>query len=148
MVRSCVVRRLKPNAPYTLAVLWENSSDHLSSLPMSGDTIFGKIIRREIPANIVYEDDVCLAFRDIAPQAPVHILVIPKKPIPSLADATAEDKALLGHIVLTIKQIADQEGLTEKGYRVVTNIGEEGGQTVFHLHFHLLGGRAMHWPPG
>jgi histidine triad (HIT) family protein len=115
---------------------------------MSGDTIFGKIIRREIPANIVYEDDVCLAFRDIAPQAPVHILVIPKKPIPSLADVTAEDKAVLGHIVLTIKQIADQEGLTEKGYRVVTNTGEDGGQTVSHLHFHLLGGRPLHWPPG
>jgi histidine triad (HIT) family protein len=115
---------------------------------MSGDTIFGKIIRREIPASIVYEDDLCLAFRDIAPQAPVHILVIPKKPIPSLADAAPEDKEVLGHILLLIQQIADQEGLADKGYRVVTNIGTDGGQTVFHLHFHLLGGRAMQWPPG
>lgn len=115
---------------------------------MSGDTIFGKIIRREIPATIVYEDDLCLAFRDIVPQAPVHILVIPKKPIPSLANVTPEDKEVLGHILLTIQQIADQEGLTDQGYRVVTNIGTDGGQTVFHLHFHLMGGRAMHWPPG
>lgn len=115
---------------------------------MSGDTIFGKIIRREIPANIVYEDDLCLAFTDIAPQAPTHILVIPKKPIPSLAEATPADKEILGHILLIVKQVADQQGLTEKGYRVVTNIGVEGGQTVFHLHFHLLGGRALQWPPG
>lgn len=115
---------------------------------MSDDTIFGKIIRREIPANIVYEDDLCLAFTDITPQAPTHILVIPKTPIPSLAEATAEDKEVLGHLLLAIKQVADQQGLTEKGYRVVTNVGVEGGQTVFHLHFHLLGGRAMQWPPG
>ncbi|MEB3288583.1 MAG: histidine triad nucleotide-binding protein [Leptolyngbya sp.] len=115
---------------------------------MSGDTIFGQIIRREIPANIVYEDDLCLAFRDIAPQAPIHILVIPKQPIPSLAAVTPEDKEVLGHLMLTIQRIADQEGLTETGYRVVTNIGTDGGQTVFHLHFHLMGGRGMHWPPG
>lgn len=115
---------------------------------MSGDTIFGKIIRREIPANIVYEDDRCLAFTDIAPQAPTHILVIPKQPIPSLAEATPEDQALLGHLLLTIKHIADQQGLTDQGYRVVTNMGTDGGQTVFHLHFHLMGGRAMQWPPG
>lgn len=115
---------------------------------MSGDTIFGKIIRREIPANIVYEDDLCLAFTDITPQAPTHILVIPKKSIPSLADATPMDKEILGHILLIIKQVADQQGLTEKGYRVVTNVGEDGGQTVFHLHFHLLGGRSLQWPPG
>lgn len=115
---------------------------------MSGDTIFGKIIRREIPATIVYEDDLCLAFRDVAPQAPTHILVIPKKPIPSLAEATAEEKEILGHMLLTIQQIADQQGLTEAGYRVVTNIGRDGGQTVAHLHFHLMGGRSMQWPPG
>ena len=115
---------------------------------MSGDTIFGKIIRREIPANIIYEDDLCLAFTDIAPQSPTHILVIPKQPIPSLAEATPEDKALLGHLLLIIKHIADQQGLTESGYRVVTNVGTDGGQTVFHLHFHLMGGRAMQWPPG
>lgn len=114
---------------------------------MSGDTIFGKIIRREIPANIVYEDDLCLAFRDVAPQAPVHILVIPKKPLPNLISAGPEDQALLGHLLLIAKQVAAQEGL-ENGYRLVINTGEEGGQTVFHLHVHLLGGRALAWPPG
>ncbi|MBD2232281.1 histidine triad nucleotide-binding protein [Phormidium tenue] len=115
---------------------------------MSGDTIFGKIIRKEIPANIVYEDDLCLAFTDITPQAPTHILVIPKKPIPKLSDASAEDKELLGHLLLTVKQVADQAGLTENGYRVVINTGSDGGQTVFHLHLHLLGGRSLDWPPG
>ncbi len=114
---------------------------------MAGDTLFGKIIRREIPADIVYEDALCLAFRDIAPQAPVHILVIPKKPIPRLADAEGEDQSLLGHLLLTVKRIAEQEGLTD-GYRTVLNTGESGGQTVFHLHIHLLGGRSLTWPPG
>jgi histidine triad (HIT) family protein len=111
------------------------------------DTIFGKIIRREIPANIVYEDDLCLAFRDVAPQAPVHILLIPKKPIVNLSTTEPEDQALLGHLMLTASKIAAQEGL-EKGYRLVTNIGEDGGQSVYHLHFHILGGRALSWPPG
>ncbi|MBD2258192.1 histidine triad nucleotide-binding protein [Pseudanabaena sp. FACHB-2040] len=115
---------------------------------MSGDTLFGKIIRREIPANIVYEDDLCLAFTDINPQAPTHILVIPKKPIPSLSEAEAEDKELLGHMLLTIKEIAQQSGLQENGYRVVINTGNDGGQTVFHLHMHILGGRPLQWPPG
>ncbi len=115
---------------------------------MSGDTIFGKIIRREIPANILHEDDLCLAFTDIAPVAPTHILVIPKKPIPSLSDATAEDKELLGHLLLIVNQIASQSGLAESGYRVVINTGTEGGQTVFHLHLHVLGGRPLQWPPG
>ena len=114
---------------------------------MSEDTIFSKIIRREIPADIVYEDDLCLAFRDITPQAPTHILVIPKKPIPKLADANEEDKTVLGHLLFAVKKIADQESL-EKGYRVVINTGEDGGQTVFHLHLHLLGGRSLAWPPG
>lgn len=111
------------------------------------DTLFGKIIRREIPADIVYEDDMALAFKDINPQAPVHILLIPKKPIPKLADALPEDHALMGHLLLTAKQIAQQEGL-ENGYRVVINNGAEAGQTVFHLHLHILGGRQMQWPPG
>ena len=115
---------------------------------MSGDTIFGKIIRKEIPANIVHEDDLCLAFTDINPQAPTHVLVIPKRPIPSLAEAETADKELLGHMLLTIKLIADQMNLTKEGYRVVINTGENGGQTVFHLHMHLLGGRALAWPPG
>jgi histidine triad (HIT) family protein len=111
------------------------------------DTLFSKIIRREIPADIVYEDDLAIAFRDIQPQAPVHILVIPKKPIIRLADADPEDQALLGHLLLTVQRVAAQEGLT-KGYRTVINTGEDGGQTVYHLHIHLLGGRALAWPPG
>jgi histidine triad (HIT) family protein len=111
------------------------------------DTIFGKIIRREIPADIVYEDDLCLAFKDITPQAPVHVLVIPKQPIAKLADAESQDHALMGHLLLTVKRVADQLGL-EKGYRVVINTGEDGGQTVYHLHLHVLGGRRMNWPPG
>ena len=111
------------------------------------ETIFSKIIRKEIPADIVYEDDLVLAFRDVQPQAPVHILVIPKKPIESINQATEPDAALLGHLLLTIKRVAAQEGL-EQGYRVVINTGEDGGQTVFHLHLHLLGKRSMTWPPG
>lgn len=111
------------------------------------DTIFSKIIRKEIPADIVYEDELCLAFRDVNPQAPVHVLIIPKKPIPSLAAATPEDHSLLGHLLIKVKQIAEQLGL-DNGYRVVTNCGEDGGQTVYHLHLHLLGGRPLAWPPG
>ena len=111
------------------------------------DTIFGKIIRREIPANIVYEDDLALAFKDINPQAPTHILVVPKKPISQLDASTPEDQALLGHLLLTIKKVAKQAGLS-KGYRVVLNNGYDAGQTVYHLHFHILGDRQMLWPPG
>jgi histidine triad (HIT) family protein len=111
------------------------------------DTIFSKIVRKEIPADIVYEDDRALAFRDLYPQAPVHILIIPKQPIVSLAAAKAEDTNLLGHLLLVVKQVAEQEGLAD-GYRVVVNTGNDGGQTVFHLHLHLLGKRAMAWPPG
>lgn len=111
------------------------------------DTIFSKIIRREIPANIVYEDDLALAFKDVNPQAPTHILVIPKKPIPKLDEATSGDQALLGHLLLTAQKVAQQAGLT-KGYRVVINNGDDGGQTVDHLHFHILGDRPMGWPPG
>lgn len=111
------------------------------------DTIFGKIIRREIPANIVYEDDLALAFRDVAPQAPTHILVIPKKPIPRLSESTSEDTELMGHLLMTVKKIAEQENLSN-GYRVVINNGADGGQTVDHLHLHILGDRPMGWPPG
>ena len=111
------------------------------------DTIFGKIIRREIPANIVYEDDMVLAFKDINPQAPTHILIIPKKPISQLDTATPEDRDLLGHLLLTVKKVAQQVGLTN-GYRVVINNGVDGGQTVYHLHLHLLGDRPLKWPPG
>jgi histidine triad (HIT) family protein len=114
---------------------------------MSSDTIFGKIIRREIPAAIVYEDDLCLAFKDVNPQAPVHVLIIPKQPLPQLAAATSEDQMLLGHLLLTAKDLAVTLGL-DKGYRLVINNGENGGQTVYHLHLHLLGDRALGWPPG
>ena len=110
-------------------------------------TLFEKIIDREIPADIVFEDDLCLAFRDINPQAPVHILVIPKKPIPSLADATEDDRVLLGHLLLVLKNVALQEGL-DNGFRTVLNTGPDGGQDVYHLHFHLLGKRKLTWPPG
>jgi histidine triad (HIT) family protein len=111
------------------------------------DTIFGKIIRREIPVDIVYEDELALAFRDVNPQAPVHILVIPKQRIPKLTDAQTGEQMLLGHLLLTAKTVAQQQGL-EQGYRVVINTGAHGGQTVYHLHLHVLGGRSMGWPPG
>jgi histidine triad (HIT) family protein len=111
------------------------------------ETIFSKIIRKEIPAEIVYEDDLVLAFRDVHPQAPVHILIIPKQEIVSIAEADEADAALLGHLLLTAKRVATQEGLDE-GYRIVINTGKDGGQTVFHLHLHLLGKRMMAWPPG
>ena len=111
-------------------------------------TIFKKIINKEIPAQIVYEDDLCLAFRDISPQAPTHVLLIPKKEIPDLSEATLEDAPLLGHMLIKAAEIAGELGLDEKGYRVVINNGQEAGQTVFHLHFHILGGRPLKWPPG
>jgi len=111
------------------------------------DTLFSKIIRREIPAEIVYEDDLALAFKDINPQAPVHILVIPKKPLPQLAVAESQDHALMGHLLLTVKLVAQQAG-QKNGYRVVINNGPDAGQTVDHLHLHILGGRPMQWPPG
>ena len=114
---------------------------------MSEKTIFKKIIDREIPAKIVYEDDLCLAFEDVNPQAPVHILLIPKKEIVSTDQLTVEDGPLLGHMYVVLQKIAREKGL-DAGYRVVTNCGPNGGQTVFHLHFHLLGGRPMLWPPG
>jgi histidine triad (HIT) family protein len=107
------------------------------------ETIFSKILRKEIPAAVVYEDEQVLAFRDIHPLAPVHIVIIPKKEIVSLATAEAADEALLGHLLLVAQQIAKQEGIAESGYRVVTNAGTEGGQEVQHLHFHLLGGKQL-----
>jgi histidine triad (HIT) family protein len=110
-------------------------------------TIFAKIIAREIPADIVYEDEWCLAFRDIAPKAPTHILIIPKKPIASLIDLTDEDQGIMGRCVLVASAVARQELLSD-GYRLVVNCGSDGGQEVAHLHFHLLGGRKMTWPPG
>ena len=111
-------------------------------------TIFQRIIDREIPADVIYEDADCLAFRDIAPQAPVHFLVIPKKEIPTIDDLTEADAGLLGRLWLVIRDVARQEGLAADGYRVVANCREHGGQTVNHLHFHILGGRPLAWPPG
>lgn len=110
------------------------------------DTIFGKIINREIPADIVYEDDRCLAFRDVNPQAPTHILVIPKTPIAKLADTESNQQELLGYLLLKLKEIAEQEDISD--YRVVINNGAAAGQSVFHLHLHLLAGREFGWPPG
>lgn len=115
---------------------------------MSEDTLFGKIVRKEIPADIVYEDDQCVAFRDVNPQAPTHILVVPRKPIARLSDAAHDDKRLLGHLLVTSAKVARSEGLVDGGYRVVVNDGRGAGQSVFHLHLHVLGGRAMGWPPG
>lgn len=114
---------------------------------MTVDTVFDKIIRREIPADIVYEDDLALAFKDINPQTPVHILVIPKEQIVKISDAGSQHRDLLGHLLLTAKQVAEQAGL-ENGYRLVINDGADGGQTVYHLHIHILGGRSLGWPPG
>jgi len=114
---------------------------------MSEKTVFKKIIDREIPAEIVYEDDQCLAFKDINPQAPIHVLVIPKKEIPSLDALSEQDEALMGHLLSVIRKLAARMNLSG-GYRVVVNCGPDAGQEVAHLHFHLLAGRKMTWPPG
>ena len=113
-------------------------------------TLFEKIIAREIPAEIIFEDERVLAFQDISPQAPTHILVIPKKPIPRVGEANAEDEALLGHLLLTAQRVAYELGInsTEEGFRLVINNGKLGGEAVPHLHLHLLSGRQMKWPPG
>lgn len=111
-------------------------------------TIFTKIINKEIPATIIYEDDEILAFRDISPQAPEHILVIPKKEIPTVNDIEEADAVLVGKLFLTAKKIAKELGFDEKGYRLVMNCNEDGGQTVNHIHMHILAGRQLSWPPG
>lgn len=127
--------------PLCLLLLLEIEHDSYMS-------VFKKIIEGELEADIVFEDDLCMAFRDINPQAPTHILVIPKKEIPSLAEADPDDHALMGHLLLKAAQVAREEGLEESGFRVVVNTGKEGGQAVDHLHLHVLGGRQMEWPPG
>ncbi|MDX5297776.1 MAG: histidine triad nucleotide-binding protein [Gammaproteobacteria bacterium] len=111
------------------------------------DTLFSKIIRREIPADIVYEDELCLAFRDINPQAPVHLLIIPKKPIATVNDLELQDRELAGHLLFTAGKIAKDMGFAEDGYRVVMNCNDNGGQTVYHIHLHLLAGKPLGWPP-
>lgn len=112
------------------------------------DCIFCKIIDKKIPARIIYEDEHTLAFEDINPQAPVHTLVIPKKHIPTLLDIKEDDSSLIGHLMKVSNKIAKDKGIAERGFRVVTNCNPESGQTVYHIHLHILGGRQMHWPPG
>ncbi len=112
------------------------------------DTIFAKIARREIPAQIVYQDDEVTAFRDLNPAAPTHILIVPNRVIPTLNDATPGDERVLGKLLLTAQKLAAQEGIAAGGYRVVMNCNSDGGQSVYHIHLHLLGGRKMTWPPG
>jgi len=112
------------------------------------DCLFCKIIRREIPGSVVYEDDRLLAFNDINPQAPTHVLVVPKRHISTLADLTSADDAIVGEMVRRAAAIAEERGIAAGGYRTVFNTNRDAGQTVFHIHLHLLGGRTMHWPPG
>lgn len=112
------------------------------------DCIFCKIANHEMDSDIVYEDEKVVAFRDLEPQAPVHILIVPKKHIGTVLDLTDEDNDLVGHIYQVAGKIAEEEGIAEDGFRIVNNCNEAGGQTVFHLHFHLLGGRNLQWPPG
>ena len=114
---------------------------------MTQKTIFKRIIDREVPAQIAYEDERCLAFHDVSPQAPTHVLIIPKKEIPTVNDLTDQDRELVGHLFLVAAQLAGQLGLND-GYRLVVNCGPDAGQAVPHLHIHLLGGRALRWPPG
>jgi histidine triad (HIT) family protein len=111
-------------------------------------TLFEKIAAREIPANIAYEDDLVIAFHDINPKAPTHVLVVPKKPIPRIADATEQDERVLGHLLLKAAQVAKQLGIDDSGYRLVINNGSDAGESVPHLHCHIFGGRRLGWPPG
>jgi len=111
-------------------------------------TLFEKIYDGEIPAEIIHKDDFCCAFRDISPQAPTHVLIVPRKPVPRICEADAEDQTLLGHLLLTATAIARDLGLAESGFRIAINNGPHGGETVPHLHIHLLGGRQLEWPPG
>ena len=115
---------------------------------MSDKTLFEKICDKEIPATIVHEDALCVAFRDISPQAPLHVLVVPRKALPRVGSAAAADQELLGHLLLTAAEIARSEGVADTGYRLVINNGRDGGEAVPHLHVHLLGGRKLDWPPG
>ena len=112
------------------------------------ECIFCRIVERTIPSKIVFEDDQVVAFEDVNPQAPVHVLVVPRRHVASIAELQAVDAGLLGHLMVTGAAIAKQKGIAESGYRAVVNTGKNGGQTVFHLHLHILGGRPMHWPPG
>ncbi|XP_048750140.1 adenosine 5'-monophosphoramidase HINT1-like [Ostrea edulis] len=132
--------------PYILLAMSSETEKAQTAKP-GGDTIFGKIARKEIPCEFLYEDDQCVAFNDVSPQAPSHFLVIPKKPITQLSVAEDADEQLLGHLLLVAKKVAAQCGLKE-GYRLVINDGALGGQSVYHLHIHVMSGRQMGWPPG
>lgn len=112
------------------------------------DCLFCNIVQKHIPANIIYDDEAMIAFRDINPQAPVHLLVIPKQHVSTVNDLAAADEALVGRMVLTAQRLAQAEGIAESGYRLVMNCNSDGGQTVHHIHLHILGGRGMRWPPG
>jgi histidine triad (HIT) family protein len=127
----------------------DNTSDTISDniSDTTSDTIFTKIINKEIPADILYEDELALAFSDINPQAPIHFLVIPKKPITTINDIEKEDKALVGHLYWVAAQLAVKHGFAKDGYRAVMNCNKNGGQTVYHIHLHVLAGKAMGWPP-
>ena len=115
---------------------------------MAEKTLFEKICDKEIPAEILHEDDHCICFKDISPQAPVHYLVVPRKPIPRVAEATDEDQAVLGHLLLTASKVAKDQGFDQSGFRLVINNGPDGGEAVPHLHVHILAGRPLEWPPG
>ena len=115
---------------------------------MAEKTLFEKIAAREIPADIIYEDDLCICFKDISPQAPIHLLIVPKKPIIRIAEAEMDDQETLGHLLLTARKVAEQEGFAQAGFRTVINNGPDGGEAVPHLHLHILAGRPMTWPPG
>ncbi|KAM3610314.1 uncharacterized protein V6R79_002238 [Siganus canaliculatus] len=142
-LRGCRVERPLCTKSDEVKLAEEASKKYGSPAP----TIFSKIIDKSIPADIIYEDEKCLAFRDISAQAPVHFLVIPKIPIPRISEAKDDDAELLGHLLVVAKNVAKQESLNE-GYRVVINDGKHGAQSVYHLHIHVLGGRQMTWPPG
>ncbi|CAH0769431.1 unnamed protein product [Bemisia tabaci] len=145
LIKFCLANRLEP-----LRFSAVNMSDEVAKAQESkpgGDTIFGKILRKEIPATFLYEDDTCVAFKDVNPQAPVHFLVIPRKPIAMLSDATDEDEKILGHLLTTARKVAKEQNLAN-GFRVVINNGVDGAQSVYHLHVHVLGGRQLGWPPG
>jgi len=129
-------------------IFWRLITPFLFIMRKSEDCVFCKIVRGEIPSRKVYEDDEVLAFHDINPQAPIHILVIPKKHIPRITEIGEEDRELVFKLIKTCTEVARKEGIAEKGFRLVVNTNPEGGQTVYHVHFHVLGGRQMRWPPG
>jgi histidine triad (HIT) family protein len=139
----------KPQADRLCASKWARRGGQMKrGTEGMGETIFGKIAAGEIAADIVYEDDDVVAFRDVAPQAPTHVLIIPRKPIPTLNDLEPGDADLMAKLIFAAKKVAEQEGIAKAGYRVVMNCNAAAGQTVFHLHLHVLGGRPMQWPPG